>query len=156
MRLNFKTFSVVAGMMICGPVASASDNLLFDRASWEFEGAESIKVWQIKPRLAVDLVCTILNAYQGKLYNGSISSIRKAGDEVIGDYLMITLETIDFTRQTITMIDNPEGDVSSSDRMMTIRALPRSDSLMIRLNEPNGGAHEYCWESRPSAPAWKP
>ena len=118
MRLGWKTCTVVAGLLLSVPVASASDNLLFDRASWEFEGAESIGVWQIQERLAVDIVCAIVNAPQARLYPGFISSVRKAGDEVIGDYMKVTIETADFTRQTITLIDNPEGDVSSSDRMI--------------------------------------
>jgi hypothetical protein len=157
MRLNFVTATramwipivMMTALMLHESGAQASDNLLFERASWEFEGAESIGAWQVQERLAVELVCAIVDAPEGRLYPGFIGSIRKAGDEIIGDYLLLTIETADFARQTITLIDNPEGDVSSSNRMITLRGLPRSESLMFRLNQPNGEAHEYCWEARP-------
>lgn len=162
MRILLKSMSMGLAMsltllaMMSGTAARAGDNLLFERASWEFEGAESVGAWQVQERLAVELVCAIVDAPEGKLYPGFIGSIRKAGDEIIGDYLLLTIETADFARQTITLIDNPEGDVSSSNRMITLRGLPRSESLMFRLNQPNGEAHEYCWEARPNAPARKP
>ncbi len=162
MRLNFRLAATTARLMLptllilTGPVASASDNILFDRASWEFEGAESIEVRQVKERMAVDLVCAIAYPAQGILYSGFIGSIRAGGDEVIGGYLLVTIETADFARRTITVIDNPEGDAYSSDRMLTMRRLPRSGSLIFRLNESYGEAHEYCWEVHPIAAPKKP
>ena len=87
----------------------------------------------------------MINAPTSRLYPAYISSLEPVSDDVIGDYMNIIFETSDLSRKAWVLLENPEGDLSTSDRILTLRLSARTGKLMMRLNK-NGAAYQYCWE----------
>ena len=139
--------NLMAGLIAISLGAPAfAENLFFERAAQEFDVAEKLVVRGSQYRDAIHLSCAVINAPTSRLYPAYITSLEPVSDDVIGDYMNIIFETADLSRKAWVLLENPEGDLSTSDRILTLRLSTRTGKLMMRLNSKNGAPYQYCWE----------